>query len=247
MNYPKTLSSIYLVISILYFSGCVYFVNPQPVDQANEKAVPRSMQGSWTENEDTFQINGNSYSYTFVDYFKTPKKDYSSIKVLDKKVYLLKSTFDNRINSQATIADLIRISNDSVEANHVIRNSDYINHDFILRQVHDGFILNSREGDWWNISLVKLDLDTITAYELDPVKLNQLLDSSNVIFKDYKGGKSTTELKNRNTAHAELADEVKFDYFDSYIDVNWTYDEWNKHIKEGLFKTEPYRTLIRIH
>jgi hypothetical protein len=234
--------STFICAIAFQFCGCYYFTNPQPVNQPNINSVPKSLWGTWVEGSDTTIIEQDRYYHKSQDYFKWSLDKKDEVKIIGEKIYMLDYSCFRNPNPVYT-GKIISLTKDSAEGITYHFDANFINHDFILKKVDIGFLLNSRHsGDWWNPELIIQEKDTLKQYSLNDEKMKSLVDSSHVIFTVSQGDHATSELREKKIVDVNLTSSIN----DVYINLNWSLEEWNDKIANGIFEDDPNTTRIRL-
>lgn len=218
------------VFALLLLSSCerYFFVNPQPVDQPNEKVFPKELRGLWLSSEgDTFKVEKGAYQLCGTMEVKlciSCQDSMRSYRILGNKIYIL----DKTEQPPVIIGTVIKQTNDSVYAAIQFNERHLLGEDVILRKVGGGLILNLKAPNnsaWWTPYLVQASGDTTVIYLLNQDLKERLADELIFEFND--------------------ADECNSNYEGVYTNKDWRLDELNAEL-EDLYKDTLY-TLYRIH
>ena len=116
-------------------------------------------------------------------------------------------------------ARLLSLTQDSIEGVYFEREVLLLGHHFIPRPVDVGFLVNTKDEEWWTVSLVIQDSDTLSVFYLNKGVLMEHADSAELLFM---------------SRNEQSGAEPKQDYDDLFLTAHWSRAQWNALIGQGM-------------
>ena len=240
MRSNKNLQILFLS-GVLYFAaGCVHFVNPQPIDQPEEKVFPREYRGTYVADKDTIRIEAKRYYSSFERSFYGSVHDFDAVRIKGNKAYFIDAEDEQNPIGYGVIQ---RQWGDSIEGVYREGYQHNLGNSIQLRRVDAGYLLSSKHhSSWWDLGLLFLKDDTLIALQLDVDTFLARIDPSHIIYRFNSKGQLVGDLEGvirkdsiPNVSHGNV-----------YVDLDWTRKQWDAEIAKGIFAEKRYRELVRI-